>query len=110
MVAVLDLDILYYPCPRGSPNFRPKVKQMGGKQQFPYMVWHFILIIFSFFFIFPTRTILGSNCLCPDMSLLRVQIHYALVTGMWFKKTSVIAKSLEIFAIYSYLFMNCQKP
>ncbi|AED90666.1 putative glutaredoxin-2, Thioredoxin-like superfamily [Arabidopsis thaliana] len=38
MVAVLDLDILYYPCPRGSPNFRPKVKQMGGKQQFPYMV------------------------------------------------------------------------
>ncbi|ESQ40301.1 hypothetical protein EUTSA_v10014048mg [Eutrema salsugineum] len=38
MVAVLDLDILYYPCPRGSPNFRPKVNQMGGKQQFPYMV------------------------------------------------------------------------
>ncbi|CAN8297939.1 unnamed protein product [Cochlearia groenlandica] len=38
MVAVLDLDILYYPCPRGSPNFRPKVLQMGGKQQFPYMV------------------------------------------------------------------------
>ncbi|XP_010490881.1 PREDICTED: uncharacterized protein LOC104768576 [Camelina sativa] len=38
MVAVLDLDILYYPCPRGSPNFRTKVKQMGGKQQFPYMV------------------------------------------------------------------------
>ncbi|CAN6867100.1 unnamed protein product [Brassica oleracea] len=38
MVGVLDLDILYYPCPRGSPNFRPKVNQMGGKQQFPYMV------------------------------------------------------------------------
>ncbi|CAA7033987.1 unnamed protein product [Microthlaspi erraticum] len=38
MVAVLDLDILFYPCPRGSPNFRPKVKRMGGKQQFPYMV------------------------------------------------------------------------
>ncbi|CAH2070284.1 unnamed protein product [Thlaspi arvense] len=38
MVAVLDLDILYYPCPRGTPNFRPKVLQMGGKQQFPYMV------------------------------------------------------------------------
>ncbi|KAJ0235139.1 Thioredoxin family protein [Hirschfeldia incana] len=38
MVTVLDLDILYYPCPRGSPNFRPMVNQMGGKQQFPYMV------------------------------------------------------------------------
>ncbi|KAG2334596.1 hypothetical protein Bca52824_005776 [Brassica carinata] len=38
MVTVLDLDILYFPCPRGSPNFRPMVNQMGGKQQFPYMV------------------------------------------------------------------------
>ncbi|KAF8403298.1 hypothetical protein HHK36_011400 [Tetracentron sinense] len=38
IVAVLDLDILFYPCPRNGPNFRPKVTQMGGKQQFPYMV------------------------------------------------------------------------
>ncbi|KAB1222577.1 hypothetical protein CJ030_MR2G004941 [Morella rubra] len=38
IVAVLDLDVLFYPCPRNSPNFRPKVAQMGGKQQFPYMV------------------------------------------------------------------------
>ncbi|XP_057777927.1 uncharacterized protein LOC130996649 isoform X3 [Salvia miltiorrhiza] len=38
IVAVLDLDVLYYPCPRNGPNFRPKVSQMGGKQQFPYMV------------------------------------------------------------------------
>lgn len=38
MVAVLDIDVLYYPCPRNGPNFRPKVGQMGGKQQFPYMV------------------------------------------------------------------------
>ncbi|KAI3471931.1 hypothetical protein Pfo_028619 [Paulownia fortunei] len=38
IVSVLDLDVLYYPCPRNSPNFRPKVSQMGGKQQFPYMV------------------------------------------------------------------------
>ncbi|XP_057488728.1 uncharacterized protein LOC130774688 isoform X2 [Actinidia eriantha] len=38
IVAVLDLDVLFYPCPRNSPNFRPKVGQMGGKQQFPYMV------------------------------------------------------------------------
>ncbi|KAG5556559.1 hypothetical protein RHGRI_006979 [Rhododendron griersonianum] len=38
IVAVLDLDVLFYPCPRNGPNFRPKVGQMGGKQQFPYMV------------------------------------------------------------------------
>lgn len=38
IIAVLDLDVLFYPCPRNGPNFRPKVGQMGGKQQFPYMV------------------------------------------------------------------------
>ncbi|KAB5553005.1 hypothetical protein DKX38_010316 [Salix brachista] len=38
IVAVLDLDVLFYPCPQNGPTFRPKVVQMGGKQQFPYMV------------------------------------------------------------------------
>ncbi|KAL9688322.1 hypothetical protein QQ045_032743 [Rhodiola kirilowii] len=38
IVSVLDLDVVFYPCPRNGPNFRPKVKEMGGKQQFPYMV------------------------------------------------------------------------
>ncbi|CAN6439156.1 unnamed protein product [Victoria cruziana] len=38
IVSVLDLDVLYYPCPRNGPNYRPKVLQMGGKSQFPYMV------------------------------------------------------------------------
>ncbi|CAH1418318.1 unnamed protein product [Lactuca virosa] len=38
IVAVLDLDVLFYPCPRNGPTFRPKVGQMGGKQMFPYMV------------------------------------------------------------------------
>jgi len=38
IVAVLDLDVLFYPCPRNGPNFRSKVVQMGGKTQFPYMV------------------------------------------------------------------------
>ncbi|XP_031274275.1 uncharacterized protein LOC116132745 [Pistacia vera] len=45
IVAVLDLDVLYYPCPRNGPNFRPKVAQMGGKQLFPYMV-RFPLLLF----------------------------------------------------------------
>ncbi|KAA0063819.1 Thioredoxin-like protein [Cucumis melo var. makuwa] len=43
IVAVLDLDILFYPCPRNGPNFHPKVLQMGGKQQFPYMVMEMYL-------------------------------------------------------------------
>ncbi|KAJ7515259.1 hypothetical protein O6H91_22G008100 [Diphasiastrum complanatum] len=38
IVSVLDLDVLYYPCPKGGPNFRPKAIQLGGKKQFPYMV------------------------------------------------------------------------
>ncbi|XP_058087230.1 uncharacterized protein LOC131234400 [Magnolia sinica] len=38
IVSYLDLDVLFYPCPRNGPNFRAKVSQMGGKQQFPYMV------------------------------------------------------------------------
>ncbi|XWS56003.1 hypothetical protein CRYUN_Cryun09bG0049100 [Craigia yunnanensis] len=38
IVAVLDLDVLFYPCPKNGPNFRPKAAQIGGKQQFPYMV------------------------------------------------------------------------
>ncbi|ONK57145.1 uncharacterized protein A4U43_C10F17070 [Asparagus officinalis] len=38
IVSVLDLDVLFYPCPKKGPTFRPKVLEMGGKQQFPYMV------------------------------------------------------------------------
>ncbi|CAN1277368.1 hypothetical protein LINPERPRIM_LOCUS16304, partial [Linum perenne] len=38
IVAVLDLDVLFYPCPRNGPNFRPKAIELGGKKQFPYMV------------------------------------------------------------------------
>jgi glutaredoxin len=36
-VAILDLDILFYPCPKGSTIYRPMVEKMGGKAQFPYM-------------------------------------------------------------------------
>ncbi|KAJ3671357.1 hypothetical protein LUZ60_007436 [Juncus effusus] len=38
MLSILDLDVLFYPCPQNGPNFRPKVLNMGGKMQFPYMV------------------------------------------------------------------------
>ncbi|CAI9780223.1 unnamed protein product [Fraxinus pennsylvanica] len=38
IVAFLDLDVLFYPCPKNGPNFRPRAVQLGGKKQFPYMV------------------------------------------------------------------------
>lgn len=34
----LDLDVMIYPCPRGGQRFRPEVKRLGGKQQFPFLV------------------------------------------------------------------------
>ena len=38
IVSILDIDVLFYPCPKDGPNFRPKANEMGGKKQFPYMV------------------------------------------------------------------------
>jgi glutathione S-transferase len=37
-VSILDLDVVYYPCPRGGPTFRTKVQEIGGKQQFPFII------------------------------------------------------------------------
>lgn len=37
-VNILDLDVVFYPCPRGGPTYRTKVLTTGGKAQFPYMV------------------------------------------------------------------------
>ena len=37
-VSILDLDVIFYPCPAGGPTWREKVKQKGGKASFPYMV------------------------------------------------------------------------
>jgi glutathione S-transferase len=34
----LDLDAKIHPCPKGGERFRPAVKEMGGKRQFPYLV------------------------------------------------------------------------
>lgn len=34
----LDLEALVYPCPRNGQRFRPRVQELGGKQQFPYLV------------------------------------------------------------------------
>jgi glutathione S-transferase len=34
----LDLDALIYPTPHGGNRFRPKVAELGGKRQFPFLV------------------------------------------------------------------------
>ena len=34
----LNLDAEIYPCPRGGTRFRPKVREMAGKTQFPFLV------------------------------------------------------------------------
>ena len=34
----LDLDVVIYPCPKGGERFRGRVMEMGGKEQFPFLV------------------------------------------------------------------------
>ncbi|MDX1570130.1 MAG: glutathione S-transferase N-terminal domain-containing protein [Xanthomonadales bacterium] len=34
----LDLDAMVYPCPKGGQRFRPRVTELGGKAQFPFLV------------------------------------------------------------------------
>jgi len=37
-VSVLDLDVLFRPCPKGGSAWRPQAVALGGKAQFPYLV------------------------------------------------------------------------
>ena len=37
-MSALSLDPIIYPCPRGGPVYREKVKREGGRYQFPYLV------------------------------------------------------------------------
>ncbi|MBL4867441.1 MAG: glutathione S-transferase N-terminal domain-containing protein [Pseudomonadales bacterium] len=34
----LDLNVIIYPCPKNGTRFRPMVEELGGKQQFPFLV------------------------------------------------------------------------
>lgn len=34
----LDLDVRVYPCPKGGDRYRPLVKNLGGREQFPYLM------------------------------------------------------------------------
>ncbi|MGB8329397.1 MAG: glutathione S-transferase N-terminal domain-containing protein [Polyangiales bacterium] len=37
-LSALSLDPIVYPCPRGGRRFREKVREQGGRYQFPYLV------------------------------------------------------------------------
>lgn len=37
-LSVLDLEAVVYPCPKNGTRFRPKVVELGGKAQFPFLV------------------------------------------------------------------------
>jgi glutathione S-transferase len=37
-LSYLDLEAVIYPCPKGGPTYRPKVKSEGDKLQFPFLV------------------------------------------------------------------------
>ena len=37
-LVLLDIDALFLPTPKGSPNFRVEAKNLGGKTQFPFMI------------------------------------------------------------------------
>lgn len=34
----LDLNVIIYPCPRGGTRYRRTAEELGGKQQFPFLV------------------------------------------------------------------------
>lgn len=38
MLTVLDLDAKIFPCPKGGTRFRSRVKELGGRAMFPYLV------------------------------------------------------------------------
>jgi glutathione S-transferase len=37
-LSILDLDAIVYPCPKGGPTYRPRVRERGGRELFPYLV------------------------------------------------------------------------
>jgi glutathione S-transferase len=37
-LSILDLEVIVYPCPKGGPTHRPRVRERGGKELFPYLV------------------------------------------------------------------------
>ena len=38
VMTLLNLDYQVYPCPKGGTKYRPLVKLLGGKTQFPFLI------------------------------------------------------------------------
>ena len=38
VLTMLNLDVEIYPCPKGGTRFRPDVKELAGKTQFPFLI------------------------------------------------------------------------
>jgi glutathione S-transferase len=37
-LTILDLEADVFPCPKGGTRYRPRVRELGGKEQFPFLV------------------------------------------------------------------------
>jgi glutathione S-transferase len=37
-LSILDLDALIHPCPKRGPTWRPRVREQGGREMFPWLV------------------------------------------------------------------------
>ena len=37
-LSILDLEVIVYPCPKGGPTWRPRVREQGGRELFLYLV------------------------------------------------------------------------
>ena len=37
-LSILDLEAIVYPCPKGGPTWRPRIREQGGRELFPYLV------------------------------------------------------------------------
>lgn len=37
-LTVLDIDAMIYPCPKGGDRYRSVMRELGGKEQFPFLV------------------------------------------------------------------------
>jgi len=37
-LSILDLEVIVYPCPKGGPTYRPRAREQGGRELFPYLV------------------------------------------------------------------------
>jgi len=38
VLSELDIDAMIYPCPADGTRFRPRAQELGGKQQFPFLI------------------------------------------------------------------------